>query len=46
MNIRQQQDVKEIISFVEDKRKKQTDEILNFWIQSAQKHTHKRSLAK
>ena len=46
MTMKQQKDVREILSFVEDNRKKQTDDILNLWIQSAQKQTHKQSYAK
>ena len=42
MTMRQQQDIREILSFVEDNRKKQTDDLLNLWIQSAQKQTQKR----
>ena len=46
MTTQQQKDVREILSFVEDNRKKQTDDILNLWIQSAQKQTQKQSYAK
>ena len=46
MTIEQQKDVKEILSFVQDHRKKQTDDILNLWIQSNQKQTQERSYAK
>ena len=46
MTMKQQGDVREILSFVQDHRNKQTDDILNLWIQSAQKQTQKRSYAK
>ena len=46
MTMKQQSDVREILSFVQDHRNKQTDDILNLWIQSAQKQTKKRSYTK
>ena len=46
MTIEQQKDVKEILSFVQDHRKKQTDDILNLWIQSYQKQTQEQTYAK
>ena len=46
MTIEQQKDVKEILSFVQDHRKKQTDDILNLWIQSNQKQTQEQTYAK
>ena len=46
MTIKQVSDVREILTFVQDHRKKQTDDILNLWIQSNQKQTQKQSYAK
>ena len=41
MSIQQQKDVKEILSFVQNHRKKQADDIMNLWIQSGRKQSGK-----
>ena len=41
MSIQQQKDVKEILSFVQNHRKKQADDIMNLWIQSGRKQSAK-----
>ncbi len=46
MTTQQQKDAREILSFVQNHRKKQTDDLLNMWIQSSQKQFGKRSYAR
>ena len=46
MTTQQQKDAREILSFVQNQRKKQTDDLLNMWIQSSQKQFGKRSYAR
>ena len=46
MTTQQQKDAREILSFVQNHRKKQTDDLLNMWIQSSQKQFRKRSYAR
>ena len=41
MSFQQQKDVREILSFVQNHRKKQTDDIMNLWIQSGRKQSAK-----